>query len=64
MAGIFSPDEVHKLVGQFTAECRKELLKAGKFSDKRMTRVDFKALHECVRKKFREEIMKRIQGLA
>lgn len=62
MPKLFSPEEVRKLTGEFSRQCAEELLRAGRLSDKRGTRVDFKAHKECIKRKWREEIMKRIRG--
>ena len=62
MPKLFSVDEVRQLTGSFTRECAQELLKQGKLSKKRMTRVDRQALQECVRKKWEQEILSRIRG--
>lgn len=59
MPKIFTPDEVHRLAGQFSKECAAELLRQRRFGQ-RMTRVDFKAHKECIRKKFEEAILRKI----
>lgn len=57
--GLFTREEVRRMLGQFVRECRLELLKAGQFG-KRGARVKRDALTECVKKKFEAEKQKKL----
>lgn len=63
MPKLFTPEEIKRqLAGKFSKECAIELLKQGKYGE-RMTRASFKAHKECIKKKFEEEVKKRIERL-
>ncbi|MBA7699256.1 hypothetical protein ES703_107947 [subsurface metagenome] len=59
---LFTPAEVHKIVGEASHACRIKLLKEGRYGAK-MTTCDFKAHKDCVRDFFEVKVKEKITAL-